>query len=426
VVAVRPVFASPHLLLGGLFARTVGEVVRALAARRNQHQQREKMGASHMMNKHHSGARKAMIIQSPHAGRSALFSCALRALEHAGVEVVDVLPIAMVADAVMLGPQWKANGIDLLVAAGGDGVVGSVTRHALLGQLPLGILPLGTANDLARSLGIPQDPASAAQVIAAGVSRPIDLGWASAIRPKTTFNLPQPRLFAHALSMGLSVQFAQIATNKAIRERYGRLTYPLALWQAFQAYRPIDADIHLQGVALRKDPSSSSLPLATQEQVVLRSRIAQVTAVNAPIFWGGFQGSVPAVSFTDRRLDIVIVEAVSRLQLAQRMLHFFTNRSPREPDKQGWHAQYPDLWPAELTDIPGIHHLQAQSMTIFTQHESQAVTLDGEISLQTPVEARVADTPLQIFVPEEVRESVVNNKAPSTWLVLLRLLMCGC
>lgn len=378
------------------------------------------------MNNHHPGARKAMIIHSPHAGRSALFSRALRALEHAGVEVIDVLPIAIVADAVMLGPQWRASGIDLLVAAGGDGVVGSVTRHALLGQFPLGILPLGTANDLARSLGIPQDPASAAQVIAAGVSRPIDLGWASAIPTKTTSNAPQPRLFAHAMSMGLSVQFAQVATNKVIRERYRRLTYPLALWRALQAYRPIDADIHLQEVALRRAPSSSSLPLAIQEQVVLRGRIAQVTAVNAPIFWGGFQGSVPGVSFTDRRLDIVIVEAASRLQLAQRMLHFFTNRSPREPNKQGWHAQYPDLWPAELTDIPGIHHLQARSMTIFTQSEAQAVTLDGEVSFQTPVEARVAETPLQIFVPEEVCESAGNNKAPSTWLVLLRIFMRGC
>ncbi len=153
--------------------------------------------------------------------------------------------------------------------------------------------------------------------------------------------------------------------------------------------------------ALRRFPSSP-LPLVTSDHLVLQSRIAQVTAVNAPIFWGRFQGSVPAVSFTDRRLDLVIFEDTSRYQLAQRMLHFFTSRYQRAPGKQGWHARYPDLLPAEVTAIPGVHHIQARSMTIVTENELRAVTLDGEVYTQTPVEACVADEQLELLVPERL------------------------
>ncbi len=178
------------------------------------------------------------------------------------------------------------------------------------------------------------------------------------------------------------------------------LTYPFALWQAFKTYQPIDAEIHLQDVAPRRAPSSS-LPIVTRDHLILRCRIAQVTAVNAPIFWGAFEGRVPGVSFTDHALDMVIFEETSRCQLIRRMLHFFTSRSQRSPGKHSWHAHYPDLLPIELTDIPGVHHIQARSMLILTENEAQAVTLDGEVSTQTPVEARVADEQLRLLVPED-------------------------
>ena len=108
---------------------------------------------------------------------------------------------------------------------------------------------------------------------------------------------------------------------------------------------------------------------------------------------------MPGVSFTDRFLDIVIFEDTSRLLLASRMLRFFTRREQRSPDTHGWHAQYPNLLPAVLTDIPGVLHVQARSVTIVTKNEPQAVTVDGEVFTQTPVEAHVADEQLQLIVP---------------------------
>jgi diacylglycerol kinase (ATP) len=375
--------------------------------------------------------RKAVLIHSPHAGRSELLSHALSALERVGIELVLVQPITAIGEASGLGQQWKADGINLVVAAGGDGLVGGVVRYAVEGQLPLGILPLGTANDLARSVGIPQDLPSAIQVIASGTPCLIDLGLSRSLQPCSS-SVPHPppssaqsRLFTHALTVGLSVQFAQVATNKAVRQRYRRLTYPFALYQAFQTYHPIDAEIHLQDVALRSSLSPSTLAVGAQDHIVLRSRIAQVTAVNAPIFWGVFEGSVPGVSFTDRRLDLVVFEHTSRFQLAQRMLRFFMGRDQCSPDKQSWHARYPDLLPAEFTNIPGIHHLQARSVKIFTEHEPQPVTLDGEVAIQTPVEACVASEQLELLVPEGVRGSAASVNAQTTWITRLRLIMRG-
>lgn len=69
-----------------------------------------------MMKKHLSSVPRAMVIHSPHAGRSASLSHTLTALERAGVEMVEVLPIAVIADTPVLGQQWKASGIDLVVA----------------------------------------------------------------------------------------------------------------------------------------------------------------------------------------------------------------------------------------------------------------------------------------------------------------------
>lgn len=221
------------------------------------------------------------------------------------------------------------------------------------------------------------------------------------------------------------MQFAQVSTNKAIRQRYGRLTYPFALWQAFLAYDPIEVELSLRDVALHGPSSRSPLATQTQEHLILRSRIAQVTVVNAPIFWGVFEGCVPGVSFTDRRLDVVVFEDTSRWKLAQRMLSFFTSRNQHAPDQHSWHARYPDLLPAELTNLPGIHHFQARGITLFSEHKPQPVSLDGEVSMLTPVQACVAPEQLELLVPGGTGDNAARHKAQAMWGPRLRLIMRG-
>src|SRR5215469_16225878 len=100
---------------------------------------------------------RVMVIHSPHSGRSEKLAEAMTHLGHTGVEVVKTISIADLDHLPAQGTTWKESSIDVAIAAGGDGLVGGVITHIAESGLPLGILPLGTSNDIARALHIPQD-----------------------------------------------------------------------------------------------------------------------------------------------------------------------------------------------------------------------------------------------------------------------------
>src|SRR5258708_36646057 len=110
--------------------------------------------------------KRAIIINSPHSGRSAQLSKAIAHLQQSGIEVVNTITIATLDNLPPQGTTWKESGIDVAVAAGGDGLVGGVITHIAASGLPLGIFPLGASNDIAPSLRIPQDIELATQLSA--------------------------------------------------------------------------------------------------------------------------------------------------------------------------------------------------------------------------------------------------------------------
>lgn len=71
---------------------------------------------------------------------------------------------------------------DAVIVCGGDGSISSAAPAIMESGLPLGIIPAGTANDLARTLSIPLDHAAAADLIVRGYTRRIDVGWSMAMR----------------------------------------------------------------------------------------------------------------------------------------------------------------------------------------------------------------------------------------------------
>ena len=98
--------------------------------------------------------RHSIVIHSPHSGRSEKLSQALTYLQEVGIEITRSISVAELDNQPPQGVNWREEGIDIAIAAGGDGLVGGVITHIAESGLPLGILPLGTANDIARSLEI--------------------------------------------------------------------------------------------------------------------------------------------------------------------------------------------------------------------------------------------------------------------------------
>src|SRR6266568_90333 len=329
---------------------------------------------------------RGIVIHSPHSGRSSKLPDAIKNLEHAGLEVVNSISIADLDDLPAQGTIWKESGIDVAIAAGGDGLVGGVTTHIAESSLPLGILPLGTSNDIARALHIPQDLREAAQVIVQGKEQQIDIGVARPVEQAShlaTQHQSGPLLsqvapekhafFAHALTVGVNVLFAHRATNAAMRKRFGRMTYPVAALETFVTHDALDIQLNFEGLAM---PQASA---TTQGQTSLRGRALQVAVINTHIFGGHRELAIPNSSFNDHVLDIVVIEQMDVETLGKSIAQFF---GPKEHAGISLHVGEKRTFrhhPAELSGVPDIHHMQARGVTVMTSADPQNATLDGEV-----------------------------------------------
>ena len=361
---------------------------------------------------------RVIVIYSPHSGRSSKLPDAIKDLEQAGLEIVKSISIADLDNLPAQGKAWKESGIDVAISAGGDGLVGGVITHIAESGLPLGILPLGTSNDIARALHIPQDISEAAQVIAQGKEQEVDIGTAQpaeAAHPSTPSQsvvaTPQEgsqpyAYFAHALTVGVNVQFARIATNVATRKRFGRMTYPYAVLKTAAARDPLDIRLEFEGLAMPQATASSqtaesSMPSTPETLTTLRCRALQVAVINTPIFGGEREFAIASSSFEDRLLDIVVLEQMDMGSLGKNIARSFAPKKQTLAPPASGDTRTFTHHPAELSGIPGMHHVQARGVTITTSADPKEVTFDGEVRGHTPIYVHVADKQLRVRMPDK-------------------------
>lgn len=286
--------------------------------------------------------RPALLLTNPHSrlGKQGTESAA-EALRQARIEfhspdwTHDSLP-GLVGQA---GP-----GFGSIIVAGGDGTISGVAGTLLKAGLPVGLLPTGTANDLARTLGIPPELPEAARIIAAGHTRPVDVGMAN--------DIP----FFNVASIGFGVDLTRALTRDS-KQRWGSIGYAVAALRVLRRLRPFTAHILLDG----------------QDHV---SRTVHLAVGNGRHYGGGMTVRHDA-RIDDARLDVFSLQVSSTWRLL-RLLPAL---------RHGRH----DPW----TEI---HTLAGQSLRVTTTRP-RSVNLDGEIRTRTPVEFRVRPAALRVFVP---------------------------
>ena len=174
-----------------------------------------------------------------------------------------------------------------LVVVGGDGSVHlAVDRLLALGELsptdPLGLVPLGTGNDLARTLGIPLDPAEAAKALLSGTARTLDLAVDDA-----------GGVVVNAAHLGVGAEAAERAS--ALKKRLGKAAY---------AVGGVLAGAGATGWDLRVEVDGEPLPL--DEEVLM------VGLANGRTIGGGAE-LAPDAEPDDGLLDVVVATSTGPL-----------------------------------------------------------------------------------------------------------------
>lgn len=239
---------------------------------------------------------------------------------------------------------------DIVIVCGGDGSISSAAPAVIESGLPLGIIPAGTANDLARTLSIPLDFAAAADIIVAGHLKQVDVG------------LVNGHAFFNVASIGLSSELAQ-KLDPAIKKRFGRLGYAVAALRILAGARRFRAQIVEKGVASRV-------------------RTYQIAIGNGRLYGGGNVVEATA-AIDDGALDLYSLEMASLWKLALMLRAFRT----------GTHGAWKEVRTARCVEFD------------IETRRPMAVNTDGEIVTSTPAHFRVLPAAIAVFTPKEAAPS---------------------
>lgn len=155
-------------------------------------------------------------------------------LGDAGVGLLATLPVGVTGDLASTLRKALLLEPDLLVVAGGDGTVGTAAGLLAHRDTALGVIPLGTMNNFARSLGVPLDVPAAVRTIAAGKVADVDLGRVD--------HAGGAEVFATLTSVGVSVEVARRTPNR-LKRLIGPAAYAATALAVLPAHAPFQATV---------------------------------------------------------------------------------------------------------------------------------------------------------------------------------------
>jgi diacylglycerol kinase (ATP) len=298
-----------------------------------------------------SDVREVGLLINPAAGHGKAVAAAQRARTRfaaLGVKVRDLIGTDP-GDSQRLAGDAVIEGIDALVVVGGDGMI-HLALPALVGtDTPLGVIPAGTGNDQAREYGWPRkDPERAAEIVAAGNDRTVDVGKATTADGKETY-------FGSVLAAG----FDSLVSDRTNRMHWphGRARYNIAMLAEFVNLRPLPFVVTLaDGTVIERD--------------------VLLVAVGNTQSYGGGMRITPAADPTDGVFDVTIAKAEPRRKVLR---------------------QTPGVYRGKHVERPEVQVLRTASLRL----ESPGINAyaDGEYLGPLPVDVSIVPQALKVLVP---------------------------
>lgn len=237
---------------------------------------------------------------------------------------------------------------DRIVIGGGDGTISNALPELLQLNKPLGVLPLGTANDFARSLGLPQDSIAAARVAMHGRTHKVDVG------------LVNGRPFLNVASVGLAAKVSQ-AQSKELKRSWHVLSYLIGFLRVVREARPF------------------YIELAIDDGPPWSGPVYQVSIGNGRYHGGGLTVAENA-AIDDGKLTLYVVLPGTFWQLLTCITHL----------------RFGFLEPEALHRQSANHHVTIRTW------RPRPVNADGEISGATPAEFTLIPAGLKVIVPQRL------------------------
>lgn len=290
--------------------------------------------------------KRAVLIINPISGTQSkedLEATVVERLGQSGIEV-EVKHTGGHGDATLFAARAATEGVDIVLAAGGDGTVNEAAAALCGTETVLGILPCGSGNGLARHLGLPIDPVEALGVIEKGTVIGADYGTANGHKFFCTFGV--------GFDAAVSFQFAGM-------KRRGKLSYIRSALEEFLKYRPEHYRIEINGQEL------------TQKAFLVAVCNASQYGNNAYI--------APHASITDGLLDVTIVHSGNPVQTA--LVGF-------------------DMMTGYINRNTLIRTIKASNLRIWRDKEGPA-HIDGEPIMMAPLlEISCEKGKLKVFAPK--------------------------
>lgn len=295
--------------------------------------------------------RKATLISNPKTGRYA--SRRLRPiqelasnLESLGI-AVDLKLTAGPGEATQIAAKAARNGSSDIIVAGGDGTINEAIQGLAGTKARLAIIPRGTANVLARELGLPLDDAQAVAVAAQGKTRKIYLGLA--IDEVTN----ESRHFVLMAGIGLDASVVR-RVQPSLKKRIGKGAFWISGLSHLATWNPRPFKLEIDGVEYN----------------------ATFATVGKSAKYGGDLAITPGARLDQPDFEVCIIQTTSRLRYLHLLSYALRDGMPR--------------------DNPEVQFVKA--VTVKAHGEAQ-VQVDGELLGHLPMRFEIAPHSLEVIVP---------------------------